>query len=202
MTYENFLKVILQQQKSDRVISEAYKLNIDLLEFVDPYHHIISTLIKEIYGEEGYDWYSWFCYENDYGQKDWSSSPCYRKNHKGEMELIHEAGEVRFGAHDEDGTPICYSHESLWGYLEINHLINNKEKTDVMKETKEEFISLYDYVGHKDEKGIGENLYNFAISCGVKPLSRQVENPKYKGKVMTYPRSVIKSFFELSSLNK
>ena len=177
MTYENFLKVILQQQKSDRVISEAYKLNIDLLEFVDPYHHIISTLIKEIYGEEGYDWYSWFCYENDYG-----------------------TGTLT--ANEADGTPICYSHESLWEYLEKNHLIINKEKTDVMKETKEEFISLYDFVGHKDEKGIGKNLYNFAISCGVKPLSRQVENPKYKGKVMTYPRSVIKSFFELSSLNQ
>jgi hypothetical protein len=177
MTYENFLKVILQQQKSDRVISELYKLNIDLLDFVDPYHHIISTLIKEIYGEEGYDWYSWFCYENDYG-----------------------TGTLT--ANEVDGTPICYSHESLWEYLEKNHLIINKEKTDVMKETKEEFISLYDFVGHKDEKGIGKNLYNFAVNCGVKPLSRQVENPKYKGKVMLYPRSVIKSFFELSSLNQ
>jgi hypothetical protein len=177
MTYENFLKVILQQQKSDRVISEAYKLNIDLLEFVDPYHHIISTLIKEIYGEEGYDWYSWFCYENDYG-----------------------TGTLT--ANEADGTPICYSHESLWGYLEINHLINNKEQTNVMKETKEEFISLYDFVGHKDEKGIGRNLFDFAISCGVEPQSRQIENSKYKGKVMLYPRLVIERFFELKSLNK
>ena len=202
MTYENFLKVILQQQKSDRVISEAYKLNIDLLEFVDPYHHIISTLIKEIYGEEGLDWYSWYCHENEYGQKDWSSSPCYKENDNGRMELIHEAGEVRLGAHDADGTPICYSHESLWEYLEKNHLIINKEKTDVMKETKEEFISLYDFVGHRDEKGIGRNLFDFAISCGVEPQSRQIENPKYKGKVMLYPRLVIERFFELTSLNK
>ena len=71
-----------------------------------------------------------------------------------------------------------------------------------MKETQEEFISLYDYVGHKDEKGIGRNLFNFAISCGVKPQSRQIENPKYKGIVRTYPRSVIERFFELTSLNK
>ena len=127
MTYENFLRVILQQQKSDKVIDEAYKLNIDLIDFVDPYHAIISTLIKEIYGEEGYDWYSWFCYESEYGQKDWSSTSCYRKNNKGEMELIHDEGEARFGAYDEDRNPICYSHESLWEYLEKNHNKNKKK---------------------------------------------------------------------------
>jgi hypothetical protein len=121
MTYENFLRVILQQQKCDKVVGEAYKLNIDLMDFVDPYHHIISTLIKEIYGEGGYEWYSWFCYESEYGQRDWSLAPCYEKNDKGEMELIHDEGEVRFGAYDEDKNPICYSHESLWEYLEKNH---------------------------------------------------------------------------------
>ena len=97
MTYENFLKVILRQQVLDRQIDEAYKLKIDLIEFVDGYHVIISTLIKEIYGEDGYEWYSWFCYENDYGQGT----------------LI---------ANEADGTSICYSHESLWEYLEKNHL--------------------------------------------------------------------------------
>jgi hypothetical protein len=175
MTYENFLKVILQQQKSDRVISEAYKLNIDLLEFVDPYHHIISTLIKEIYGEEGYDWYSWFCYENDYG-----------------------TGTLT--ANEADGTPICYSHESLWEELEKNHLIINKEKTDVMKETQEKFISLYDYVGHKDNEGYGKVLYDYAVSQGVKPKIREISNPMYKGKVMLYPKSTIENFFKFLTL--
>jgi hypothetical protein len=101
MTYENFLKVILRQQVLDRQIDEAYKLKIDLIEFVDGYHVIISTLIKEIYGEDGYEWYSWFCYENDYG-----------------------SGTLK--SHEADGTPICYSHESLWEYLEKNHLKINK----------------------------------------------------------------------------
>jgi hypothetical protein len=49
--------------------------------------------MKEIYGEEGVDWFSWFCYENDYGQ--------------GGLE-----------AWDENKNPICYSFESLWEYLE------------------------------------------------------------------------------------
>jgi hypothetical protein len=93
MTYENFLKVILQLQKQDLIIDNLYKDKVNLVDFVDPYHSIIDTLIKEIYGEEGADWFSWFCYETDYGQKG-------------------------VGAWDENNNPICYSHESLWEYLE------------------------------------------------------------------------------------
>lgn len=93
MTYERFLKVLLSLQKEDRVIKEAYKLGVDMINFVDPYHEIINELIKEIYGEEGYDWFSWYCWENDFGQ--------------GGLE-----------ANDGKGNPICYSHKSLWEYLE------------------------------------------------------------------------------------
>ena len=93
MTYETFLEITLELQKQDRIINNLYKNKIDLLEFVDPYHKVITLLIKEVYGEEGLDWWSWFCYENDYGQ--------------GTLE-----------AWDKDGTPICYSFESLWEYLE------------------------------------------------------------------------------------
>lgn len=93
MTYENFLKVTLQLQKQSRVIDDLYKNNVNLIEFVDPYHQITSILIKEIYGEEGYDWFSWFCYENDFGQKG-------------------------LEAFDENKTPICYSYGSLWEHLE------------------------------------------------------------------------------------
>jgi dTDP-glucose 4,6-dehydratase len=35
MTYENFLKVILKQEVLDEQIKEAYKLKIDLIEFVE-----------------------------------------------------------------------------------------------------------------------------------------------------------------------
>ena len=93
MIYENFLKIILELQKQERIVDNLYKNNIDLLEFIDPYHGLIHLLIKEIYGEEGVDWFSWFCYENDYGQ--------------GTLE-----------AWDENKNRICYSHESLWEFLE------------------------------------------------------------------------------------
>jgi hypothetical protein len=37
------------------------------------------------------------------------------------MEIEHKKGEVRFGACDKEGNPICYSFESLYEYLEENH---------------------------------------------------------------------------------
>jgi hypothetical protein len=93
MTYETFLKITLELQRQERIVDDLYKSKIDLLEFIDPYHGLIHLLIKEIYGEEGVDWFSWFCYENDYG--------------RGGLE-----------AWDADKNLICYSLESLWEYLE------------------------------------------------------------------------------------
>jgi hypothetical protein len=93
MTYETFLKITLELQRQERIVDDLYKSKIDLLEFIDPYHGLIHLLIKEIYGEEGVDWFSWFCYENDYG--------------RGTLE-----------AWDADKNPICYSLESLWEFLE------------------------------------------------------------------------------------
>ncbi len=95
--YDDKINIILTNNEK----GDAYKLKIDLMEFVNGYHVIISTLITEIYGEDGYEWYYWFCYENNYGQGILT-------------------------ANEADGTPICYSHKSLWEYLEKNHLIINK----------------------------------------------------------------------------
>ena len=102
MEYGEFLKVILGLQQESRVVSDLYDRKVDLIEFVDSYHTIISTLLKSIYGEKGLDWFQWFCYENDFGQK-----PC-----------TGEDGEPTHCATDENGNPICYSFESLWEFLE------------------------------------------------------------------------------------
>lgn len=102
MEYSEFLKVVLGLQAEGRRVSALYDLNVDLLEFTDRYNSIISTLVKAVYGENGLDWFSWFCYENDFGQKSWTG----------------EDGEPSHGATDENGEPICYSHESLWEFLE------------------------------------------------------------------------------------
>ena len=96
MEYSRFLKVTLALQKENRVVNSLYNNGLDIINFLDPYHMIISELIKEIYGDEGHDWWFWFCYENDFGQ--------------GGLE-----------AKDKNGNLICYSHESLWEFLEKNH---------------------------------------------------------------------------------
>ncbi len=95
MTFEKFEKLINDLQTQDEVVHSLYKSKVDLIDFVDPYQGIIHDLIREIYGEDGLDWWSWFCYENDYG--------------RGTLE-----------AWDADETPICYDLKSLWEYLEKN----------------------------------------------------------------------------------
>ena len=93
MTYENFLKVVLGLKEESERIDKLHKAGLDLVNFSDPYHVIIQTLLLEVYGEEACDWISWFCYENDFGQKGYQ-------------------------AWDENKNPICYSFESLWEYVE------------------------------------------------------------------------------------
>ena len=117
MTYERFCKIILRLQKEDRTIKNLYDNGVDLINFVHTYHSIINELIKEVYGEEGYEWFSWFCYESEFGQRDWSKGDTYKMKEDGTSELVHKNGEVRFGAY-ENGEPICYSIESLYEYLE------------------------------------------------------------------------------------
>jgi hypothetical protein len=105
MEFEKFDKIVTSLKKHDENVTAAYQLNIDLIDFCDPLQVIVSELIKEIYGEEGYDWFSWFCYENDYGEKDWAT-----EEHKDD-----------YGAHDENGDPICHTIKSTWEYLETNY---------------------------------------------------------------------------------
>ena len=121
MKYDRFCRIVLGLQKEDRVIKQAYDIGVDMINFVDPYHKIINELITEVYGEEGYDWFSWFCFESEFGQKDWSKGDSYKQNPDGTSTLIHKDGEVRFGAYDDKGNPICYSVRSLWEYLEENY---------------------------------------------------------------------------------
>jgi hypothetical protein len=112
MTYENFLKVITTQKMMEEQVNAAYKLRIDLIEFVDDYHKIISVLVEEVYGKEGYEWYSWFCWESDYGTKVWTN-----KKKLIDGKLVNDNDDP-FGARDENGNPICYDYKSTWEFLE------------------------------------------------------------------------------------
>jgi hypothetical protein len=127
MTYERFLKITLTLKKQSEALNKIYKNGLDLVNFVDPYHTIITELIKEIYGDEGYDWWYWFCYENEFGEKDWSKNvKVYKIDSEGKMKVIDDAKPI-YGACDETGNPICYSFESTWEFLENRY---NKGRQD------------------------------------------------------------------------
>ncbi len=93
MTYETFMKINERIKEQHELILDLSQKNIDLIEFVDPYHHIINDLIKEVYGDEGYDWWYWFIYDNNFGTGNLT-------------------------ANDKNGNSICYDYQSLWEYLE------------------------------------------------------------------------------------
>lgn len=96
MTLKKFEELIQDLKNIEQNITVLYKLKVDLIEFAEPYQKVITNLLKEIYGEEGYDWISWFCYDCDFGEK-------------------------QLGAWDENKNPICYDIKSLWEYIEKNH---------------------------------------------------------------------------------
>jgi len=127
MQYSSFLSLIMGFKKISEDCSDLYDIGVNI---IDGKYSIIVTTEKILegvftneYGENGWEWVSWFIFESDYGQKDWSSAPSYKINEDGNMEKIHGKDQVRFGAHDEKGNPICYSYESLWEYLEENHRV-------------------------------------------------------------------------------
>lgn len=103
MKLEDFKKLIQTLKEADTQIDDAYKAKIDLIDFVDVYHGVITLLLKEIYGEEGEDYLSWWLYENDFG--------------RGGLE-----------AYDEDGKQILRTEEELWEFLEEKRKIKNNLK--------------------------------------------------------------------------
>jgi len=103
MTLSEFSVMIKTLKDQSEVQKQLYSLNVDLFQFTDPYECVITALITEIYGSEGRDWFSWFCYENDFGDKMSKKKP---------------------RAWDKDETPICYDVKSLREYLEQLKLEN------------------------------------------------------------------------------
>ena len=122
MQYSTLLSLSMGFKKISEDCSDLYDIGVNI---IDGKYSITSTaekILEEVftneYGEEGWEWVSWFIFESDYGQKDWSISPLYLRNNDGKLERMEADGEIRYGAHDEHGNPICYSYETLWEYLE------------------------------------------------------------------------------------
>ena len=64
MTKEAFIDLIERMKATAETINQAYQLKIDLVDFSDQWEQIITTLLKELFTEEGYDWICWWVYED------------------------------------------------------------------------------------------------------------------------------------------
>jgi hypothetical protein len=59
----------------------------------------------------------------------------------------------------------------------------------------EEMLSLYDYLGKAAGKELGAAVNNFAKTNKIPVAIKEVSNPKYKGKIMMYPKSFLDVYF-------
>lgn len=100
MTYEQFKTVIEKLEKVSETSHSLYRLGVDLMEYTNTYHEIITTLISSVFDKEGKDWIEWYLYER-----------------------IGFSGKEN-PATDKDGNPICYDIPSLWAEVKHNLLTN------------------------------------------------------------------------------
>lgn len=135
MQYRTFESLVNLLQEQQRRSDAAVKIGIDLIEFTEPVFRIIDLMIKEIYGEKGFEWFSWFCYDSDYGRRDWSNINSFLSDEEGNLMLEKQPSDSRYGAFDDDGNPICHSIESTWEFLEKN-FSKAPEVKEIKKKTK------------------------------------------------------------------
>lgn len=57
-------------------------------------------------------------------------------------------------------------------------------------------LSLYDYLGKAAGRELGAAVNNFAKANKIPVVMKDVSNPKYKGKIMMYPKSFLDNYFE------
>lgn len=94
MEFRTFESIIQLLKDHSKKTSDLYTLGIDLIQYAEPLEIVISHLIGTIYGQEGKEWFEWWCYDKNWGEN---------------KELT---------AHDEHGNRICETIEEIWKYLE------------------------------------------------------------------------------------
>jgi hypothetical protein len=104
MKYKEFKELVDLMVKHEKKINDAYKLNIDLIEFNDDQNKLINALWGHILTVDGVDWFNWFMYEKNY------ISGNLRKD---------------LTAYDNSGKEICKDLKGLHEYLVIQMYFKN-----------------------------------------------------------------------------
>lgn len=65
-------------------------------------------------------------------------------------------------------------------------------------ENNEQYLSLYEYLGKPAGGELGKQIFERAKSQNIKVNSVEISNPKYTGKVLTYPKSFLDNEFKQS----
>ncbi len=95
MNYEQFKTVIETLEKVRDRSHSIYQLGVDLMNYDEFYHIVISTLLESTFTEEGKGWIDWYLYE--------------RPSFNGKLNL----------ATDANGNEICHNIESLWETVKL-----------------------------------------------------------------------------------
>jgi hypothetical protein len=67
---------------------------------------------------------------------------------------------------------------------------------------QEEFLSLYDYLGHAAGLELGGKVHKTAVLSNEPIKIRQISNPKYKGEVNLYTRAFLDSYFKKPTIEE
>lgn len=100
MTFKDFKGIIDTMVKHNKTVNQAYKLNIDLIEFSDTQSTTINALWCQVLTVEGKDWLDWFLYEKN-----------YIEDGVGKIDMIAS----------DNGEPICEDLKGLHDYLTKNN---------------------------------------------------------------------------------
>jgi len=76
-------------------------------------------------------------------------------------------------------------------HLTYTDNMNIQEK----KQPEETMLSLYEYLGRAAGSELGKQVIQKAIQQQVKVTSHQVSNIKYQGRILKYPISFLKEYF-------
>lgn len=96
MDYKKFKNIIEGLEKVGERSHSIYKLGVNLMDYEELYHDIVTSLLNSVFDKEGKDWIDWYLYE--------------RVGFTNKVNL----------ATDKDGKEICYDIPSLWEEVKNN----------------------------------------------------------------------------------